>query len=766
MESYRCQSESAELGFKRSKLLHNRKPKFETSNSGMFVCSLSDFLERLSPFSPHARWIDNAYDRLKEKKLLGTPANGNFPVKADPVREVLNEPDDMTAVKREAYFDTTPEHTDKSAIEHLANIVEALRNCADPHNERNSNMYRYKDSPDREVTVEMDFDFKVDGVIANPGTYKGGSKAIPLASGQTAVVMGFTKGDTPEKIYKKRQRLVSATNHIMNDDPRRNWTYGITIESTNMSLWYFSRSYSMKSASFDFTKDFKTFIHVFLSFLYATEEELGYDPSIFRRYHDNKWCYIYKLETTMGTKYYRTIKPLYNSRKSRVWKVIEVTSPKDLAPILGGHEAALKDCWVDEGSLSEKEIQTEIFDRLKAVKETDYSWAPIGLQRKLKIGITCPEAYFVKVIWDWKLGVNKEKPECKHDPFLPSPRTSNTPTPLSAGQISSVERGYKVKQHYRVVYADVGESLAYATSLSDAVRAFEDIFVALALLFLAGWVHRDVSEGNIILVRDEHGVRAKLNDLEYARPFNLEDGEHSTDPKTGTPYFMPLEIHRGKPLYHIPKDGYMPLHLRGIILHMIWNLWWIIVWIVLKRVKGVPWLNKMIFTVFDFPHPDREDFFMMDDLLEAHLQNLIVDTLCECKTHIFLTIYNHSLCEFYEKGKRQEATSYQSIYDDVWEAMVIFIANMSNIHMELEDPNTRVPPRLVSFPDSQGLDLGKRTRSGDNDSPGSERMAEDNSSRKRQKLGEDAFDDIFEEETAEEDTIQDMAGITREDSKR
>lgn len=110
----------------------------------------------------------------------------------------------MTAVKREAYFDTTPEHTDKSAIEHLANIVEALRNCADPHNERKSNMYRYKDSPDREVTVEMDFDFKVDGVIANPGTYEGGSKAIPLASAQTAVVMGFTNGDTPKKIYKVR----------------------------------------------------------------------------------------------------------------------------------------------------------------------------------------------------------------------------------------------------------------------------------------------------------------------------------------------------------------------------------------------------------------------------------------------------------------------------------------------------------------------------------------------------------------------------------
>lgn len=186
----------------------------------------------------------------------------------------------------------------------------------------------------------------------------------------------------------------------------------------------------------------------------------------------------------------------------------------------------------------------------------------------------------------------------------------------------------------------------------------------------------------------------------------------------------------------------------------------------LESRQGRTMAQKEDFYCVDFPHPDREDFFMMDDLLEVHLQSLIVDTLCECQTHIFLTIYNHSLCEFYETGKRQEATSYQSIYDDVWEAMVIFVSNMSKIRMELEDPNTRVPPRLVSFPDSQDLNLGKRTRSGDNDLPGSKRMAEDNSSRKKQKLGEDAFDVKYEEETAEEDTVQDMAGITREDSKR
>jgi serine/threonine protein kinase len=59
-----------------------------------------------------------------------------------------------------------------------------------------------------------------------------------------------------------------------------------------------------------------------------------------------------------------------------------------------------------------------------------------------------------------------------------------------------------------------------------------DICSALTLLFLARWVHRDISEGNIILVRSKHGVRVKLSDLDYKRFFSKEDGAVSADPKT------------------------------------------------------------------------------------------------------------------------------------------------------------------------------------------------------------------------------------------
>jgi hypothetical protein len=50
-------------------------------------------------------------------------------------------------------------------------------------------------------------------------------------------------------------------------------------------------------------------------------------------------------------------------------------------------------------------------------------------------------------------------------------------------------------------------------------------------MYLAGWVHRDISAGNIIVVMQPGGKpRGKLSDLEYAKSCDDESG--SIDPKT------------------------------------------------------------------------------------------------------------------------------------------------------------------------------------------------------------------------------------------
>ncbi|KAF7775845.1 hypothetical protein Agabi119p4_4238 [Agaricus bisporus var. burnettii] len=797
----------------------------------MLKCPLDSFLETLSPFSPHSRWIDRAYEHLEAKRLLGTPAETTLPPKSPPTRTTKNsrkaatfaalpgqdvhesDPGNVDTVQWEAYRNMSPACTttnEMQTFKHLEEIVKALYDCPDPdrNSQRKLNGYRYLDCPGTDMASEiMGAGLKVDAVIYDPDIYKQGSKVIPLAAAQTAVVMEFKKEATLKNVYENRKQLVSAANHILNDDPRRNWMYGITIENTKMSLWYFSRSYSMKSASFSFTKDFRSFIRVFLSFLYATDEELGHDPSIFRKYYKKEWCYIYKLRTAQGSKYYRTEGPLYNSRshcitgrKSRVWEVIEVTSQDDLTALPGEQKVALKDCWVDEGLLSEKEIQDQIFNKLKNVREAAYEWAPPELKKRIKAGLACPEAYLMKVKWDWKQKANKEKPEdCRPAPDLlsypvacsiatedviasshTSQATKNplsmsnphSPVPVEGQAIPEEQkREYRVKQHYRVVYADLGESLAYATNLADAVRAFEDIFIALTLLFLAGWVHRDVSEGNIILVRNGNGVRAKLNDLEYARDFNQDDRVVSTDPKTGTPYFMPIEIHSGdflslkttakRSISSRMKSGgdesFAMSHQRVLRYHSVHDLeslWWIMVFIILKRIKGSRPLPSRIFTTDHFPHPDRRKFFTRGSYLETRLRPLVPDLLCKCATHIFLAAYNEQLCHFYVNGRVDDTEDYQGVYESLWEGIEYWMGLTKDIKMELEDPRKRIPT------DSQAI--RKRARSvgssgGDHsDSRGS---LEGPSDRKKQK-GVNGGQATDEEGTA----VQGMGGIAREDS--
>lgn len=68
--------------------------------------------------------------------------------------------------------------------------------------------------------------------------------------------------------------------------------------------------------------------------------------------------------------------------------------------------------------------------------------------------------------------------------------------------------------------------LLAVAALGRAERQVE----ALILMYLAGWTHRDVSTGNIIVTKHGGLQRGKLSDLEYAREF--DNPTQSPDPKT------------------------------------------------------------------------------------------------------------------------------------------------------------------------------------------------------------------------------------------
>jgi len=73
----------------------------------------------------------------------------------------------------------------------------------------------------------------------------------------------------------------------------------------------------------------------------------------------------------------------------------------------------------------------------------------------------------------------------------------------------------------------------------------------------AGWVHRDISSGNIFAYKTDTGWVAKLAGLEYARRFPLSAGTKPfDDPQTvrrsslGDCHRLPvlIDLHRGHPI--------------------------------------------------------------------------------------------------------------------------------------------------------------------------------------------------------------------------
>ena len=63
-------------------------------------------------------------------------------------------------------------------------------------------------------------------------------------------------------------------------------------------------------------------------------------------------------------------------------------------------------------------------------------------------------------------------------------------------------------------------------------------------MFLAGWIHRDISSGNLYWFEGNGGeVRGILADLEYAKRFRPLDGNGSLDPKMVrmTPYIYGID---------------------------------------------------------------------------------------------------------------------------------------------------------------------------------------------------------------------------------
>ncbi|THG98598.1 hypothetical protein EW026_g3600 [Hermanssonia centrifuga] len=131
----------------------------------------------------------------------------------------------------------------------------------------------------------------------------------------------------------------------------------------------------------------------------------------------------------------------------------------------------------------------------------------------------------------------------------PEPRIPSDPSKTAVGHHRAMEKVHvfpkppvkiTARRHYRIVFNEVCRALHDETSLQLIFKALSEACFAIRLMHRNGWVHRDISIGNILIDADNH---ARLADLEHAK--YMDDNSVHTI-RTGTSDFMAVEVDYGE----------------------------------------------------------------------------------------------------------------------------------------------------------------------------------------------------------------------------
>ncbi|EAU89839.1 other/FunK1 protein kinase [Coprinopsis cinerea okayama7 len=387
-----------------------------------------------------------------------------------------------------------------------------------------------------------------------------------------------------------KAKLLSRATEIMNEDARRRFCFGVTCEGPEVTLWRFARSIVVKSTPFDMTEQPDLLVKLFVALFSTPLHQLGYDPLVTLLPDGN---YIYQLSSST-TLYFKTIRPIWDvrptslsGRRTRIWEVEQVISPAQPTRIPGTPTRALKDVFLSSKARTEADVQDDLFADIAKLGQ-DPNWrsrpllkdfSPVHLEALAQAleGDRFKE-YFSRIIAN-HLG------EDDH----PASVTSPTSRP---------------KRRCLFLYEHICTPLNNVATLGEAVDILKQALIPLHLMFCAGWVHRDISPGNILARRDASTSvwQVKLSDLEHAKRF--PDCEMaSSDHITGTPYFIACEILEDNQFFPQTLDHSKPPRTYQLfdIVHTyqydLESIWWILLWLVTVRVnQNLPkWFGNKYF---------------------------------------------------------------------------------------------------------------------------------------------------------------------------
>ncbi|KAH9476614.1 hypothetical protein JR316_0010527 [Psilocybe cubensis] len=311
----------------------------------------------------------------------------------------------------------------------------------------------------------------------------------------------------------------------------------------------------------------KLFIQILIAFSFATEEELGYDSMVKLEPDRN---YTFKIPSLRGSDKFRLFRTmeglsLYHSnvitgRMTRVYKVVEVRENGEAF----GDPLVLKDVWLDSSAKTEKEIQNAIFTDIKQFRDCPDERPELqGFKEAHKniVGDDSYKQYFLQIVLDYsgqKTKIRVERGTEVRDFFdAEEDLVPNAPVTGTKSQESQSQND----QTFVNTHRNASQSPAIPTIPHEQKRQYRIIFKEVCRpsgsLKTLGEVVNVLSQ-TLIHSESQGPWLAKLSDLEYATKFPVPKGSAcASNTKTGTAYFMPLEIMLSSYLFSPSHDNTM-----------------------------------------------------------------------------------------------------------------------------------------------------------------------------------------------------------------
>ncbi|KAJ4475571.1 hypothetical protein J3R30DRAFT_3405839 [Lentinula aciculospora] len=218
--------------------------------------------------------------------------------------------------------------------------------------------------------------------------------------------------------------------------------------------------------------------------------------------------------TETNMKFYTTLEVLADAaaesplgRATRVWKVTDDA----------GNAHVLKDVWLDSNRMEEHSIQQAILEDVQCMKNGQ------RFVEVLKNYMFTPIAYG-KVCID---NVEDDTTEVMLDGYNPAELVTVpliTPAPTATAKSRSMGLStptvgdtlyHLPRYHYRILFEEYATTIYEEQSLDDIFHAIAEVIKALWIIHMAGWVHRDVSGGNIYWY--DKRQKGLIGDFEYAK---------------------------------------------------------------------------------------------------------------------------------------------------------------------------------------------------------------------------------------------------------